>query len=375
MNLMGSFRMQNSELPHLLDPMHIEKNVIVSLIRTLSNAKGTKSDSLAVRQELEARNMMPTLHPKNTNQVDKDGNPIYKYAKPAPWVWSPAEFQIVLDIFKNVRAPSNYGSSLSYKIGVKKMVGFKTHDWHNVLHDLLPIAIRGTVYRLSSFFKKLCAKQVKVDDIILLDQEAAELYCFMEMNLPPSFFDIQPHLIVHLPKEVLMAGPVRPRWMYFVERHLKVLKGWVKQMARPESSITEGYVTNEALKFATEYCPGLDSKWSSAWMQDDDKTLSSESLPNAYTEKVLSDVVYEQAHKFVLFNHPAMEKWTEKYSVAKEDTPSLPPFRHWVRGAVLGAMKNGEFITQEALDISAGPSAKVQYFTGKYNIFYYFCFL
>jgi hypothetical protein len=45
-----------------------------------------------------------------------------------------------------------------------------------------------------------------------LEQEATKVACLLEMNLPPSFFDIQPHLVVHLPKELLMAGPVRPRW-------------------------------------------------------------------------------------------------------------------------------------------------------------------
>jgi hypothetical protein len=250
--------LQDLELPHLLDPMHIEKNIIVSLIRTMSNAKGAKADSLALRQELEAWNMMPALHPKKTNEVDKDGKPIYHYAKPAPWIWSPTEFQTVLNIMKNARTPTNYGSSLAYKIGDKKMVGLKTHDWHNILHDLLPIAIRGTltpgiretVYRLSRFFKKICAKKIKIDDIASLQEEGAELACYMEMNLLPSFFDIQPHHVLHLLAELLMAGPVRPRWMYFVERYLGVLKGWVRQKARPESCIAEGYVIHEAMKFA-----------------------------------------------------------------------------------------------------------------------------
>jgi hypothetical protein len=165
-----------------------------------------------------------------------------------------------LNIIKNVQAPSNYGSSLSYNISDKGMVGFKTHDWHNLLHDILPIAIRGTatkdvretVYRLSSLFKKLCAKMVKVDDIESLEQEAAEVACYMEMNFPPSFFDIQPHEIIHLPAELRMAGSVRPRWMYFVERHLGVLKSWVRQMARLEACIAEGYLTQEAIKYAAE---------------------------------------------------------------------------------------------------------------------------
>jgi hypothetical protein len=52
----------------------------------MSNAKGVKNDSLVVRQELQAQNMMPALYPKQTNEVDREGNPIYSYAKPAPWV-------------------------------------------------------------------------------------------------------------------------------------------------------------------------------------------------------------------------------------------------------------------------------------------------
>jgi hypothetical protein len=327
---------QDLELPHLLDAMHIEKNITVSLMRTFSNAKGAKSDSLAVRQELQARNMMRALHPTRTNEIDKDGNHIYRYAKPAPWVWSSEDFQIVLNIFKNIRAPTNYGSSLSYKIGDRKMSGFKSHDWHNILHDLLPIAIRGTltegvretVYKLSSVFKRLCAKEVRVADIPQLEQDAAEAACFMEMNLPPSFFDIQPHHIVHLPGELLMAGPMRPRWMYFVERQLRAMKGWVRQMARPESCIAEGYITQEAMKFAAEYCSGLDPKWALSENVQEDLKMSGEEVPTAYTERVMSDVLYEQAHKFVLLNHPGMGCWLERHSEASmRSPPRLVPSR------------------------------------------------
>jgi hypothetical protein len=49
-------------------------------------------------------------------------------------------------------------------------------------------------------------------------------------NLPPStsILDIQPHLIIHLSKKLLMIGPIQPCWTYFVERHLQVLKDWVR---------------------------------------------------------------------------------------------------------------------------------------------------
>jgi hypothetical protein len=200
--------LQYMELPHLLDPMHIKKNIIVPMIRTISSAKGSKSNSLAVRKEMQARNMMPRLHLQAINKVDKNGNPIYSYPKPAPWVWPQEDFQLVLDVLKNIHAPTNYGSSLAYKIGDRKMSGFKTHDWHNILHDLLPVTICGTltegireiVYRLSRLFKNLCTKKIRINDIPRLEQEVADVACFVEMNLPPSFFDIQPHHIVYLPE-------------------------------------------------------------------------------------------------------------------------------------------------------------------------------
>jgi hypothetical protein len=366
------FSAQDLELPHLLDAMHIEKNIIVSMFRTLSNAKGAKSDSLAVRQELQSRNMMPALHPRETTEMDRDGNPIYNYAKPAPWVWSSNDFKLVLGILKNIRAPSNYGSSLAYKIGDKNMVGLKTHDWHNILHDLLPIAIRGTltegvretVYRLSSFFKKVCAKIIRIDDIPGLQEEAAELACYMEMNLPPSFFFIKTHHIVHIPLELFMAGPVRPRWMYFVERYLHGLKGMVRQMARPESCIAEGYITQEAIRYVAQFCPDLDPKWGSQLLEEEDSQILEELLPTSHVEKQMTEVVYEQAHKFVLLNHPAMEKWIERHDTIKQQTSSVAPFRHWVKGAVLQAMDGGEFIPQIVLDLSSGPSATAKYYVG-----------
>jgi hypothetical protein len=240
-----------------------------------------------------------------------------------------------------------------------------------VLHDLLPIAIRGTltegvretVYRLSSFLKKLCAKQIRIANIPELEEEGAVLACYMEMNLLPSFFDIQPHHVVHLPGELRMAGPVRPRWMYFVERYLGVLKGWVRQMARPESCIAEGYITHEAMKFSADYCTGLDPTWASVWVVDDDQRLYGQDLPKAFSERILSDVVHEQAHRFVL-----MACWLEKYELASQGTSQLLHFRHWVRDAVLETFHNKEYISQDVMDISAGPSAKAKFFSGTVRI-------
>ncbi len=42
------------------------------------------------------------------------------------------------------------------------------------------------------------------------------------MVLPPSFFDIQVHLVSHLIEEIEIAGVVHARWMYWAERFMKV---------------------------------------------------------------------------------------------------------------------------------------------------------
>jgi hypothetical protein len=54
---------------------------------------------------------------------------------------------------------------------------------------------------------------------------------------PPSLFDCQVHLLVHLVDEIAIVGPVHCRWMYWLERYMAVLKGYVRNHARVEGSM------------------------------------------------------------------------------------------------------------------------------------------
>jgi hypothetical protein len=56
-------------------------------------------------------------------------------------------------------------------------------------------------------------------------------------GLPPSFFDCQMHLLVHLVDEIVIAGPVHCQWMYWLERYMAILKGYVRNRARVEGSM------------------------------------------------------------------------------------------------------------------------------------------
>ncbi|KAL5581994.1 hypothetical protein UlMin_014436 [Ulmus minor] len=61
------------------------------------------------------------------------------------------------------------------------------------------------------------------------------------------------HLTVHLPREFKICGPVWLRWMYFMERYMKILKGHVRNRHRPEGCIIECYIAEEAVEFCSEY--------------------------------------------------------------------------------------------------------------------------
>ena len=61
------------------------------------------------------------------------------------------------------------------------------------------------------------------------------------------------HLVVHLPDEALLRGPVQYGWMQPIERRLGTFKGYVRNKARPEGSIAEAYIATEALTFYSKY--------------------------------------------------------------------------------------------------------------------------
>nr|GFC14397.1 hypothetical protein [Tanacetum cinerariifolium] len=83
----------------------------------------------------------------------------------------------------------------------------------------------------------------------------------LELIYHPALFDIMIYLVIHLPLEALEGGPIRPRWMYPFERYMKKLKGYVQNKAKPEGSIAEGYVAEEALTFSSHYFRDVTTKF------------------------------------------------------------------------------------------------------------------
>ena len=94
------------------------------------------------------------------------------------------------------------------------------------IEHLLAVMMRGYVKNeiwevlaeVSYFFRVLCAKEVDRAQIRQLEANIPVLLCKMEKIFPPGFFNSMEHIMVHLPYQVRVGGPVTYTWMYGIER-------------------------------------------------------------------------------------------------------------------------------------------------------------
>jgi hypothetical protein len=86
-----------------------------------------------------------------------------------------------------------------------------------------------------------------------LEREIPVLLCKMEKFVPPEFFNPMQHLLIHLPFEAKVGGPIQYRWMYHIERAFIYLKPMVDNRARVEGGITEAFTLKEVTYFSSVY--------------------------------------------------------------------------------------------------------------------------
>ncbi|KAI5334505.1 hypothetical protein L3X38_024638 [Prunus dulcis] len=92
-----------------------------------------------------------------------------------------------------------------------------------------------------------------------LRHHIVQVLCKFEMIFPPAFFTSMMHVMVHLPKEALLAVPVNYRRMYLIERLLGELKKSVHNRAKPEGSIIEAWVQYESCTFCGMYLKDVET--------------------------------------------------------------------------------------------------------------------
>ena len=116
---------------------------------------------------------------------------------------------------RGVRVPTGYSSNIKNLVLMKdlKLVGMKSHDYHVMMTQMLPIAIRCikpdyvklVVTRLCHFFNTIAHKVI---DPAELSAQIAETLCLLEMVFPLSLFDMMVHLLSHIVDEIKILGPI-----------------------------------------------------------------------------------------------------------------------------------------------------------------------
>ncbi|RYA56895.1 hypothetical protein DD596_25380 [Enterobacter cloacae complex sp. 4DZ3-28B] len=181
------------------------------------------------------------------------------------------------------------------------------------IEGCLSLDIRNTIYKLAKLVQWISQKEINVDSIPFAKLNAAELVCMFEKHFPTTMLTIQVHLLVHIVDEVEIAGTVHSRWMFFLERFMKTLKGYVRQKARPEGSMAEGWLVSESLVYIGEWLDGFDKARDMLWQTIDDERISGIVMCNLGVEKKMTEDLEAKINRFCMLHNPVMQKWISQY--------------------------------------------------------------
>ena len=268
---------------HNLDVMHIEKNVFDAVFGTLMDLQGKTKDNLKSRQDIHHMCDRPKI------AIDPESCP--NRIPKAVYNLTTEQQQAVMNWMKELKFPDGYASNIGRCVHAdgRKISGMKSHDCHVFMQRLLPIAFKemlpaavwNAITELSLLFRCLCSAMLDITQLRKLVEQVPLILCNLEKVFPPSFFDAMEHVVIHLPEEALIAGPVQFRWMYPFERYfslpfifqqiptyfqvhykfmeiccsrfLKQLKKTIGNKARVEGSICEAYIAHEITLLVQNY--------------------------------------------------------------------------------------------------------------------------
>jgi hypothetical protein len=129
---------------------------------------------------------------------------------------------------------------------------------------------------------------------------AAETLCLLEIWFPPNFFNIMPHLVVHLVEEVDICEPIHARWCYSVERYLGVLTKYVRDKSKSEACMATGYSVDESLGFCMEYFTLYPHTRHRVWDWKEEQKNEDEMTLGTATPVCLTDHEVQQIHEYVI---------------------------------------------------------------------------
>src|SRR3954463_6099152 len=197
--------------------MHIEKNVGEVLLKWLDTQRdqaydNAKEDIKKIKRRPKSSASREARHPLCVSKL-------HKY----PQI-SSVQRKLMCDVLSGVKVPSGYSFNIAWCFSSDKISGLKSHDYHVLMQQLLPVAIHNVglpkqmidpIIELCDFFRRLCSKSNRTSDFEKLHTEIGPTLCKL---VPPTFFVVMVHLTVHLAQEASVDRCIHYRYMYPIER-------------------------------------------------------------------------------------------------------------------------------------------------------------
>ena len=278
--------------------MHYEQNVAKNILKTVTGLK----DTVKVRQDLQRRGIMRHLwltpHPKKFGRMLK---PV------APYVLTNEEFDVFANVIESLKPPSKLVSNMAQYIRKKKFEVTWLPRAYTTSHAFSPTRSFATWTENLSW--ELCGSVWNPSEIDAIQADVARSMALLEIHFPPSFFDIMTHLVYHLLLELDLCGLVSSRWMYPIERYMNSLNECVRNMARLEECMAEGYVRDKCLGFIKEYLQRfvVFDRW--VWDADEEYGDANEVLEGDGAKYMMSAALRDLAHQYALANLSLVKPW------------------------------------------------------------------
>jgi hypothetical protein len=164
---------------HLIDVMHVEKNLCESLLGTLLNTDGKTRDHGHARADLKKMGIRPELWLDDS--VKGTELPI------SCITLSKDEKKEFCGLLKNVKVPSGYSMNVSRLISfldLKVAPDVKSHDYHVLLtqmiaveiRNILPVNVREVIMNFCFFFNAIGQKVLSEEALESLEKGTMKLY-------------------------------------------------------------------------------------------------------------------------------------------------------------------------------------------------------
>ena len=181
-----------------------------------------------------------------------------------------------------------------------------------------------------------------------------------------------------------LAGTVHTRWMFFLERFMKVLKGYIREKAHPEGSMVEGWLVHESTCYITEFLTQINPSLPQyCEMENEDECIQGDKPQGLGKWHRFTVALREKVNIFCTRNSDQMVKWMDLYDIVRKEREErrryFRPCNHgcpypkelealpknmtleWLEKDLIEEERKGGMVSKEEWEFSKGFDFKVIY--------------